>query len=237
MEPDKIQALTARMHEYVSEKEFAGISLLYQEKGFEPVFLSAGYADLEEKRPMARDTIFHLYSQTKPITAAAAMLLIQDGVLDLYDPAAKFFPSFLHQSVQTDSGPVPAAHPVTIRDLLNMTSGLVYPETRTQAEAATGLVFSDLLARLDSDHPMTTGEFADRIGQCKAGSTSGGVSAEIGEAEQAEIGCTSGDITLCIRKLGHGADTKGRDGPLRRLVFSFGHVPDVYRECHGRRTV
>ena len=58
MEPDKIQALTARMHEYVSEKEFAGISLLYQEKGFEPVFLSAGYADLEEKRPMARDTIF-----------------------------------------------------------------------------------------------------------------------------------------------------------------------------------
>ena len=166
MEPDKIQALTARMHEYVSEKEFAGISLLYQEKGFEPVFLSAGYADLEEKRPMARNTIFHLYSQTKPITAAAAMLLIQDGVLDLYDPAAKFFPSFLHQSVQTDSGPVPAAHPVTIRDLLNMTSGLVYPETRTQAEAATGLVFSDLLARLDSDHPMTTGEFADRIGQC-----------------------------------------------------------------------
>lgn len=166
MEAEKIQALKARMHDFVTQKEFAGISLLYQEKHEEPVFLAEGFADLENSRPLERDTIFHLYSQTKPVTAAAAMLLVQDGILDLYDPVAKFFPSFLHQSVQTPSGPVPAVHPVTIRDLLNMTSGLVYPETRTQAEAATGLVFSDLLARLDSDHQMTTAEFADRIGHC-----------------------------------------------------------------------
>lgn len=166
MEPEKISLLSSRMHEYVSQQEFAGISLLYQEKGDEPVFLAEGYADIEARRPMTRDTIFHLYSQTKPITAAAAMLLVQDGVIDLYDPVAKYIPSFLHQSVQTVAGPVPARHPVTIRDLLNMTSGLVYPESRTQAEAATGLVFSDLLARLDTEHQMTTQEFADRLGRC-----------------------------------------------------------------------
>ena len=93
MEPEKISLLSSRMHEYVSQQEFAGISLLYQEKGDEPVFLAEGYADIEARRPMTRDTIFHLYSQTKPITAAAAMLLVQDGVIDLYDPVAKYIPS------------------------------------------------------------------------------------------------------------------------------------------------
>ncbi len=166
MEPEKIALLRTRLREYTDTREFAGISLLYQEKEEEPVFLASGYADLDEKRPMTRDAIFHLYSQTKPITAAAALLLVQDGILDLYDPVAKFFPSFAHQTVQTVQGPVPASHPVTIRDLLNMTSGLVYPESRTQAETATGEVFADLLKRLGTDQAMTTAEFADRLGRC-----------------------------------------------------------------------
>lgn len=109
MEPEKIALLRTRLREYTDTREFAGISLLYQEKEEEPVFLASGYADLDEKRPMTRDAIFHLYSQTKPITAAAALLLVQDGILDLYDPVAKFFPSLPTRRSRPSRGRCP--HP------------------------------------------------------------------------------------------------------------------------------
>lgn len=166
METEKIKLLQERMQEAVDAKEFSGITLLYQEKDYQPVFLSAGLADIEQNVPMTKDTIFRLYSQTKPITAAAAMILLEDGVIDLYDPVGKFFPGFLHSMVQTQQGPVPALHVMTIRDLLNMTSGLVYPDGRTQAETDTGKVYDDLIARLGTADMMSTSEFAERMSHC-----------------------------------------------------------------------
>ena len=166
MDKEKVSVLSARMAEAVKDQEFAGVCLLCQEKDEEPVFLTEGYADLESRRPLSRDTIFHMYSQTKPVTSAAAMLLLQDGMIDLYDPVSKYIPSFLNQSVQTAVGRVPAQRPVFLRDLLNMTSGLVYPNEQTAAGMETGAVFEDLIKRLDSENPMTTQEFASRIGQC-----------------------------------------------------------------------
>ena len=76
------------MSEAVETHETAGVSLLFQKQDEEPVFLSKGLADLKTGRPMSRDTIFSMYSQTKPVTSAAAMLLLQDGRIDLYEPVA-----------------------------------------------------------------------------------------------------------------------------------------------------
>lgn len=163
---EKIKLLSDRMSEAVETHETAGVSLLFQEKDEEPVFLSKGLADLKTGRPMSRDTIFSMYSQTKPVTSAAAMLLLQDGRIDLYEPVASYIPSFENQKICTDRDPIPAGRPVTIRDLLNMTSGLVYPGPHSQAETETGEVYDELIRRLDTDHPMTTQEFASRIGEC-----------------------------------------------------------------------
>lgn len=162
----KTALLDRVLQDAVDAKEFAGVNLLWVKDGQEAAYLEKGMADLEQKYPMRRDTIFHLYSQSKPVTSAAVMLLLQDGALELYDPVEKFFPSFAHSMVQTPMGPVPALHPMTIRDLLNMTSGLVYPDGRTQAETDTGHVFDDLLRRLGTRDAMTTAEFADRMGRC-----------------------------------------------------------------------
>ena len=162
----KTELLDKILSKAVEERQFAGVTLLWEKDGKEVAYLEKGYADLEQKRPMRRDTIFHLYSQSKPVTSAAAMLLLQDGAIDLYDPVAKYFPSYAHQMVQTPMGLVPALHPMTIRDLLNMTSGLVYPAGRTQAETDTARLFDEVLERLGTPEAMTTEQFADRLGSC-----------------------------------------------------------------------
>ena len=70
--------------------------------------LEGGLMDRENNRPMARDTICRLYSQTKPITAAAIMLLMERGVIDLFDPVEKFLPGFAHPRVAEGGKLIPA---------------------------------------------------------------------------------------------------------------------------------
>jgi CubicO group peptidase (beta-lactamase class C family) len=85
--------------------------------------------------PMTDDTIFRLYSMSKPITNVAAMMLVDEGRLRLDDPLAKYIPSFAEAKVgvekKADNGEkvlelVPAARPITIQDLMTQTSGIVY---------------------------------------------------------------------------------------------------------------
>ena len=82
------------MEQAVSECRVAGINLLAEKGGEEICYCQAGMADREENRPMERDTIFRLYSQTKPVAAAAAMILMERGQIDLVQPVSDFLPSF-----------------------------------------------------------------------------------------------------------------------------------------------
>jgi CubicO group peptidase (beta-lactamase class C family) len=89
-----------------------------------------GFRDLESKSPMQADSLFWIASMTKPITAVAVMMLQDEGKLNIEDPVAKYLPEFKNQMlVQEKSGDrvvlVKPARPVTIRDLLTHTSGLV----------------------------------------------------------------------------------------------------------------
>jgi CubicO group peptidase (beta-lactamase class C family) len=89
-----------------------------------------GYRDLESKAPMQADSLFWIASMTKPITAMAVMMLQDEGKLNIEDPVAKYLPEFKDQMlVQEKSGDrvvlVKPIRPVTVRDLLTHTSGLV----------------------------------------------------------------------------------------------------------------
>ncbi|NUS07008.1 MAG: beta-lactamase family protein, partial [Nonomuraea sp.] len=90
--------------------------------------VTAGSVDTEGTAPMARDSIFRIASLTKPITAAAVLMLLDDGVLELDSPVEKWLPELARPMVvRTPSSPVgdvvPAARPITVEDLLSSRTG------------------------------------------------------------------------------------------------------------------
>lgn len=105
-----------------------GASALVLHRGREIYYGVFGEADAEKGIPMQRDTIIRLYSMTKPVTAAAVMLLAERGELDLWDPVSKYLPCFRGQKVWHKGTEVPAERENTVYDLLNMTSGITYPD-------------------------------------------------------------------------------------------------------------
>ena len=113
----------------VDSGNVVGANALVIHKGNEIYHNTFGYADKENKIPMKRDTIFRMYSMTKPITAVATMILVERGEIDLWDPISKYIPEFLNQEVYTSDGKLtPVKREVNIQDLLNMTSGIPYPD-------------------------------------------------------------------------------------------------------------
>lgn len=112
----------------VTEGNVKGASALVIHRGQEIYHGAFGQADAEREIPMGRDTIIRLYSMTKPVTAAAVMILAQRGELDLWDPVSKYLPCFHGQKVWRNGTEVPAKRRNTVYDLLNMTSGITYPD-------------------------------------------------------------------------------------------------------------
>jgi CubicO group peptidase (beta-lactamase class C family) len=90
-----------------------------------------GLADLETQRPVADDTIWRIYSMTKPITSVAALMLLERGALELTDPVSRYIPAFADTRVYVSGsaanpGTVPVTEPVRIWHLLTHTAGLTY---------------------------------------------------------------------------------------------------------------
>lgn len=154
------------VHEAVENGEIAGLNVLILKNQREIFYEQAGFANIEERKPITRDTIFRLYSMTKPVTATAAMLLAERGVLDLGQPVSEILTGFCDQKVCDGEKLVPLERPLLVKNLLNMTSGLVYPGTQTLAERQVAEVFDDVIQNLYGNHPLTTLEVADRIGKC-----------------------------------------------------------------------
>jgi len=127
MDADVLAQVPARMRQFVEAKQAAGVVTLVARRGCVVHLEAVGYADLAEQRPMTTDTIFEIASMTKPVTATAVMILKDEGKIALDDPVAKYLPEFSH--VTLASGP--PARPITIRQLLTHTAGLV-GEQRTE---------------------------------------------------------------------------------------------------------
>ena len=146
--------------------EVAGANLLVVKDGKEIIYVQEGMADRETGRKIERDTIFRMYSQTKPVTAVAAMVLMERGLLDFYAPVSEFLPSFAQMCVAKGGERIPCTRQILVNDLLNMTSGLVYPDEGTEAGRAADKVFQEVCSRLHSKEPMTTRELVDKLSVC-----------------------------------------------------------------------
>ena len=154
------EKLTACMEDAIAREEVAGVSMLVLRHGAEVVYAAAGMADREAGKPMARDTIHRLFSQSKPITAAAVMLLVERGEIDLCAPVETFLPGFKNQQVLTESGLEPARRQATVMDLLGMTAGLCYPGDDPAGQAAAAL-FAENDARILRGEGMSTLELCN----------------------------------------------------------------------------
>ena len=137
-----------------------GASALVLHRGKELYYNAFGLADEARGIPMKRDTIIHLYSMTKPVTAAAAMILAERGEIDLWDPVSKYLPCFTGQKVWSDEkGEIPADREPCIFDLLNMTSGIPYPDASTEPGRRMEKVVREFVARRERGERVDTQEY------------------------------------------------------------------------------
>jgi CubicO group peptidase (beta-lactamase class C family) len=87
---------------------------------------SVGYQSLETKEPMRNDDLFWIASMTKSMTATALMMLVDEGKVNISDPVEKYLPEFKGQMVaEGQEAPHPPRHPITIREIMSHTSGLI----------------------------------------------------------------------------------------------------------------
>lgn len=164
MNQERLSRVQEVLNEMVETSYVAGVSCLVLKQGEEVGYFEAGYADIAAQKPFKRDTICLLYSMSKPVTAAAAMVLMERGKIDLLDPVERFIPSFKNQMVLEGNQLVPCQKPVTIKDLLSMTSGLLYGNNVDAAGIGMEALFEEVKAHLATSRAYTTYEIAERMG-------------------------------------------------------------------------
>ena len=137
----------------VAAGHIPGAVVLIQQHGRAVLLQSIGVRDVATGAPMTPDTIFRIYSMSKPITSVAVMMLVDDGRLRLGDDVATYIPAFAEVKVadtardgKTVQSLQPLARPITIEDLLRHTSGITYGfygETAVRKLYATSNLFDD----------------------------------------------------------------------------------------------
>ena len=149
----------------VENHECAGVNVLVRRHGEEVLYTQAGMADAEEGRLIQRDSIFRLYSQTKPVTAAAVMLLCERGLIDLMDGVDKYLPGFRNpQVVDAQGNLIKAYRAPWLMELLGMTAGLCYPGGDPAGQYA-ARVFEEVHEQIKAGGGIPTVEFMNRLGE------------------------------------------------------------------------
>jgi CubicO group peptidase (beta-lactamase class C family) len=166
--PQKLEKISEFFRNEVATGKIPGAILLIEQHGEQIYRESFGVRDPATKLPMTDDTIFRIFSMTKPITSVAAMMLVDQGKLKLDDPIEKYIPSFGKAKVgvekQADNGEktlelVPLKRPITIRDLMTQTSGITYGfygDSMVRKAYANANIY---------DGDFTNAEFVERIAQ------------------------------------------------------------------------
>ncbi len=127
--PDVVGRIDSTLYAFVQDSLVSGVSALIFEKGQEVYFGAYGFADRENNKPMARNTVVQIFSMTKPITGVALMNLYETGAFGLDDSLTKYAPEFsgmqVFDGVNEDGTPklVPLDRPITIRDITRHTAG------------------------------------------------------------------------------------------------------------------
>jgi len=127
----RLARIDQRMERYIEEQQLSGTMTLIARKGEVVHCACCGMRDIENQTPLTEDTIFRIYSMTKPITSVAAMMLYEEGLFQLDDPVAKYLPAFADTKVYSGSGfggmeLVDQQREMTIQHLMSHTAGLSY---------------------------------------------------------------------------------------------------------------
>ncbi len=155
MNQEKLSLLNTLFAAEIEENRIQGASVLIEHKG--KLEFSAVYGGDKD------DSIYKIYSMTKPITTVAVMQLYEKGLIDLYDPVEKYLPGFAHMKVSTAKGLVDAKTSITIRQLMNMTSGLVYPGDNSEPERVMAELQVDLHERAVKGEPFSNLDICNEL--------------------------------------------------------------------------
>jgi CubicO group peptidase (beta-lactamase class C family) len=164
--PQKLEHVSEYLRDQVAAGRIPGAILLIEQHGKPVLHGFFGVRDVATKEPMTDNTIFRLFSMTKPITSVVAMQLIDEGKLSLSDPVSKYIPSFANVKVgvekQGEDGKktldlVPPKRPLTVYDLMTQTSGITY------GFYGSSLVRKAYAAANIYDGDFDNAEFAERI--------------------------------------------------------------------------
>lgn len=167
-----IAALQSVLDAYVRSGKIPGVVAAIGRGDASPAFLSAGHiADDPGAAAAGADSLWRVYSMTKPITAMAAMKLVEEGKLKLDEPISDFIPAFKTMRVlvapATSLESRPAKHPITVRELLTHSGGLTYQFFGSgpifQEYTRLGLLGGRVGPEASAAQPQTLAQFANRV--------------------------------------------------------------------------
>lgn len=167
---ERLQRVDSVLQQHVDEGVIAGAVALVMRDGEIVYEQAVGWLDREERRPMTTHAIFRIASQSKAVTSAAVMMLVEEGSVALNDPVSRWLPSFADAQVaevrEGNVNLVPARRPITIRDLLTHTAGISYGGEPHIAEAyqAQGLGYGEAFGWYTAHREEPICETMDRLG-------------------------------------------------------------------------
>jgi CubicO group peptidase (beta-lactamase class C family) len=123
--------VAASVQPFVERQELAGAVMLVADRDKVLTVEAVGWADVAAKKPLQTNSLFWIASQSKPITTAALMMLVDGGKVNVDDPVEKYLPEFRGQMVVVEKRPDGAVlqapkHPITVRNVMSHTSGLAF---------------------------------------------------------------------------------------------------------------
>ena len=139
----RLRNISAVFGKHVDDGNLPGAVFMVARNGKLAWSEAIGLRDPEKIQPMRDDTIFRIYSMSKPLVSVAAMMLVEDGAIELTDPVSRFLPSLKNLQVslaridaefaKVSYSQIPAQREMTVQDLLRHTAGLIYGEISTNA--------------------------------------------------------------------------------------------------------
>ena len=126
MSAEKLARIDAVAQRMVDDKKLAGCVIAVARNGKPAYFKSFGKADIAADKPMTNDTIFRIYSMTKSVATAGALMLVEEGKVGLDDPVSKYVPELKAVKVYKEGGNEKPKRQPTVRDLMRHTAGLTY---------------------------------------------------------------------------------------------------------------
>ena len=172
MSAQRLQNISNAFRKEIDKGNMPGVVVMVARKGKLVYSDAVGFQNKTTGKPMSKDAIFRIYSMTKPLVSVAAMMLVEDGRMELTDPVSKFLPAMKNMQVsvarvdaefaKTTYALLPAEREITVQDLLRHTAGLAYANL-TQNKA---VIDAYTKAGLSADlRGLTPEEEVERVAQ------------------------------------------------------------------------